>query len=197
MVDVVQLARAPDCGSGGRGFEPHHPPHAKAGTGSARSGFASPNPPAYVRYGDVAKLVKAPDFDSGMRRFKSCHPCHFHPPPITEYDPLAQSAEHLPFKQGVRSSNLRWITRKKKSRERLFSFWCSFLSSLFSGSCRGLRDRDPRRRRIAAGERRPSQPRLRIFITGFVCPARSLRCPGFRSAFCPIPPFPCRILIVL
>ena len=30
----------------------------------------------------------------------------------TEYEPLAQSAEHLPFKQGVRSSNLRWLTRK-------------------------------------------------------------------------------------
>ena len=44
---------------------------------------------------------KAPDFDSGIRRFESCHPSH---------DPLAQSAEHLPFKQGVRSSNLRWVT---------------------------------------------------------------------------------------
>ena len=26
MVGVVQLVRAPDCGSGGRGFEPHLPP---------------------------------------------------------------------------------------------------------------------------------------------------------------------------
>ena len=24
---VAQLVRAPDCGSGGRGFESHHPPH--------------------------------------------------------------------------------------------------------------------------------------------------------------------------
>ena len=31
-----------------------------------------------------------------------------------EYDPVAQSAEHLPFKQGVRSSNLRWVTIKSK-----------------------------------------------------------------------------------
>ena len=29
---------------------------------------------------------------------------------IIAYDPVAQSAEHLPFKQGVRSSNLRWVT---------------------------------------------------------------------------------------
>ena len=30
------------------------------------------------------------------------------------FDPLAQSAEHLPFKQGVRSSNLRRVTIKAK-----------------------------------------------------------------------------------
>ena len=84
----------------------------KAGTGISRSGFDSKTPVS-GRYGDVAKLVKAPDFDSGMRRFKSCHPCHLSLPGRS-YDPLAQSAEHLPFKQGVRSSNLRWITRKKR-----------------------------------------------------------------------------------
>ena len=28
----------------------------------------------------------------------------------TSYDPVAQSAEHLPFKEGVRGSNPRWIT---------------------------------------------------------------------------------------
>ena len=51
------------------------------------------------------QVGKAPDFDSGIRRFESCHP--------SQCDPLAQSAEHLPFKQGVRSSNLRWVTKKK------------------------------------------------------------------------------------
>ena len=45
---------------------------------------------------------KAPDFDSGIRRFKSCHP--------SQLDPLAQLAEQLPFKQWVRSSNLRRVT---------------------------------------------------------------------------------------
>ena len=30
--------------------------------------------------------------------------------PANRYDPLAQSAEHLTFNQGVRSSNLRWVT---------------------------------------------------------------------------------------
>ena len=27
MVGVAQLVRAPGCGSGGRGFKTHHPPH--------------------------------------------------------------------------------------------------------------------------------------------------------------------------
>ena len=26
MEDIAQLVRAPDCGSGGRGFESHYPP---------------------------------------------------------------------------------------------------------------------------------------------------------------------------
>ena len=48
---------------------------------------------------------KAPDFDSGIRRFESCHPSH---------DPLAQLAEQLPFKQWVRSSNLRRVTKSSE-----------------------------------------------------------------------------------
>ena len=40
-----------------------------------------------------------------MRRFDSCYPSQI------LYDPLAQSAEHLTFNQGVRSSNLRWVTK--------------------------------------------------------------------------------------
>ena len=28
------------------------------------------------------------------------------------HDPLAQPVEHLTFNQGVRSSNLRWVTKK-------------------------------------------------------------------------------------
>lgn len=30
MVGVAQLIRAPGCGPGGRGFEPHHSPHKKS-----------------------------------------------------------------------------------------------------------------------------------------------------------------------
>lgn len=35
MVAVVQLVRAPDCGSGSRGFESHQPPKKKLTYGSA------------------------------------------------------------------------------------------------------------------------------------------------------------------
>ena len=34
-------------------------------------------------------------------------------PAQSKYDPLAQSVEHLTFNQGVRSSNLRWITKRE------------------------------------------------------------------------------------
>ena len=57
---------------------------------------------------------KAPDFDSGIRRFKSCHPSHF--------DPLAQLAEQLPFKQWVRSSNLRRVTKKSHATSVVWLF---------------------------------------------------------------------------
>ena len=57
---------------------------------------------------------KAPDFDSGIRRFKSCHPSQQLRGSISlSYDPLAQLAEQLPFKQWVWSSNLQRVTIKK------------------------------------------------------------------------------------
>ena len=58
---------------------------------------------------------KAPDFDSGIRRFKSCHPSQKLSDDVScrsVYDPLAQLAEQLPFKQWVWSSNLQRVTRR-------------------------------------------------------------------------------------
>ena len=55
----------------------------------------------------IAQLVRAPDCGSGGREFES------HYPPHIKYDSLAQSVEHLTFNQGVRSSNLRWITKEE------------------------------------------------------------------------------------
>ncbi len=39
---------------------------------------------------------------------------------VKNYDPLAQLAEHLTFNQGVRSSNLRWVTIKKALHTKCF-----------------------------------------------------------------------------
>ena len=50
----------------------------------------------------MAKSVKAPDFDSGTVGSSPAIPAR--------PDPLAQSVEHLPFKQGVRGSIPRRVT---------------------------------------------------------------------------------------
>ena len=56
-------------------------------------------------YNGSSPSGKARDFDSRIRWFESGHPSHL-------FDPLAQLAEHLPFKQGVRGSNPRRVTKK-------------------------------------------------------------------------------------
>ena len=53
---------------------------------------------------------KAPDFDSGIRRFESGHPSQIS-------DPLAQPVEQLPFKQWVRGSSPRRVTKNLKALE--------------------------------------------------------------------------------
>ena len=60
------------------------------------------NPSGLTIFLGVQPSGKAAGFDPAIRRFKSCYP--------SQCDPLAQAAEHLTFNQGVRSSNLRWVT---------------------------------------------------------------------------------------
>ena len=57
---------------------------------------------------------KARDFDSLTRWFESSRPSHFTTlaNTICIHDPIAQSAEQLPFKQWVRGSNPRRVTKK-------------------------------------------------------------------------------------
>ena len=93
MVGVVQLARMPDCGSGGRGFEPHHSPHFSKSRKSLSVSGASLG---------CRQVVKARDFDSRIVGSNPATPARF--------DPLAQSVEHLTFNQGVRGSSPRWVT---------------------------------------------------------------------------------------
>ena len=67
---------------------------------------------------------KAPDFDSGIRRFESGHPSQF----TSIFDPLAQLAEQLPFKQGVWGSNPQRVTKQKPPQIRFWGgFFCFFL----------------------------------------------------------------------
>ena len=51
MVIVAQLVRAPDCGSGGRGFETHLSPKGKAVKRMLHGFFCTPNPRCLHRRG--------------------------------------------------------------------------------------------------------------------------------------------------
>ena len=56
---------------------------------------------------------KAQDFDSCIRAFEPRHPSQSGLAVPAHYDSVAQQAEQLPFKQWVRGSNPRWVTKKK------------------------------------------------------------------------------------
>ena len=66
MVDMAQLASAPDCGSGGQGFDSLYPPHFNKYGHTAHA--VRP-----LQFIEVSPSGKARDFDSRIRRFESCH----------------------------------------------------------------------------------------------------------------------------
>ncbi len=61
MVGVAQLVRAPDCGSGGRGFDSHHSPHVEVRSRRSEFDFTLHN-----QIMGCSQVGKAPDFDSGI-----------------------------------------------------------------------------------------------------------------------------------
>ncbi len=95
MVGMAQLVSAPDCGSGGRGFESLYPP----------SSFL------------VCRLCKS-RFLMGYRqavRHRTLTPAFVGSNPTSPaflfYGPLAQSVEHLTFNQVVGGSNPPCLTK--------------------------------------------------------------------------------------
>ena len=93
MVGIAQLVRALDCGSRGRRFDSDYPPHLYWAVAKS------------VRHGTLTAACVGSSPASPAKTLKKI-----------KYGPLAQLAEHLTFNQGVRSSNLRWITKKAEPK---------------------------------------------------------------------------------
>ena len=90
----------------------------------------TPGPPRLSHFG-MSPSGKAQDFDSCIRAFEPRHPSQCGLAlPARRSDSVAQQAEQLPFKQWVRGSNPRWVTKKRKPVIRwdcgfFFVFQCS------------------------------------------------------------------------
>ena len=102
MVGIAQLVSAPDCGSGGQGFESLYPPSSLMGYRQA------------VRHSTLTAALVGSNPTSPVRAVeKNCS---------IKYGALAQSVEHLTFNQVVRGSNPRCFTKKNVGNQRSFLF---------------------------------------------------------------------------
>ena len=123
MVGIAQLVRAPDCGSGCRGFESHYPPHMN----KARAGALAPALTLCLRLPTqgCSQVARQGTLTPSLVGSNPTIPATFF-----EYDPVAQSVEQLPFKPWVRGSSPRWVTTSEQALYRLLRLFYKSQSAL-------------------------------------------------------------------
>ena len=118
MVGIAQLVSAPDCGSGGQGFESLYPPSNLMGYRQA------------VRHSTLTAALVGSNPTSPARAVdENCSK--------NKYGALAQSVEHLTFNQVVRGSNPRCFTSKEHLMLEMF-FFCKKIPTVIQTA--GLRN---------------------------------------------------------
>ena len=117
------MAKASDCGSEDRGFESLHPPHFFLSL--ERHWILGCRQAVRHQTLTLALAGSSPAIPATPEQSMLC-PGSFYAQPlsfllfVSIFDPLAQLAEQLPFKQWVRGSNPRRVTRKSTPK-RAFS----------------------------------------------------------------------------